>query len=36
MSRVKILATVEVRDRAHSEELHAALQAKGMEIIDRP
>lgn len=36
MSRVKILATVEVRDRAHSEELHAALHARGMEIIDRP
>jgi hypothetical protein len=35
MSRVKILATVEVRDRSHAEELFAALSAKGMEIVDR-
>ena len=35
MSRVKVLATIEVRDQAHSDQLHAALTAKGMEIVDR-
>jgi threonine dehydratase len=35
MSRVKVLATIEVRDHAHSAELHAALTARGMQIVDR-
>ncbi len=36
ISRVQVLATVEVRDRAHIEELHRALTSRGMEVVDRP
>jgi len=35
ISRVQVLATVEVRDRDHIKQLHAALKARGMEVIDR-
>lgn len=35
ISRVQVLATVEVRDREHIKVLHAALKARGMEVIDR-
>jgi hypothetical protein len=35
ITRVHVVATVEVRDHAHVEELYAALAARGMEVIKR-
>jgi len=35
ISRVQVLATVETRDHEHIEELHAALEARGMKVVAR-
>jgi threonine dehydratase len=35
ITRVHVVATVEVRDHAHVEELYAALAARGMEVVRR-
>lgn len=35
VSTVQVLCTVEVRDRAHTEELHECLRQRGIRVIDR-